>query len=480
MHDSLAIDFNEVEYSYLPGLKPLSQISFGIKKGERVCLLGRNGSGKSTLLRLAAGLLQPQHGEISIDGISTGDVRMIKQIRSKVGFIFQNPEDQIISTTVESDVAFALENLAVPTEEMKGRVSSVLERFAISHLTKRHPMTLSAGEKQRLALASMMVVKPEILLLDEPTSFLDARGKRLLFDTVFDDHMKTILAATQYPGEVDKYERVIFLDSHGIVFDGPSGGFKNTSFWSDMNTGESRKAWNPEEANHSETGALTHAPKSNDNRAAIIVRELSFEFESNRSVFQGLNLEIPRNKITAITGDSGCGKTTLALLLTGLIKPNRGVILVGQDLSDPDAQSTGQVAVIFQFPESSFFAETVFEEVAFGVKDLKLSRDELKQRVADSLRLVGLSHEEFASRNPFTLSAGEQRRVAIAAVLIMDRLIVIFDETAIGLDWEGRRAIGELLQNLKRSGKTIILMTHDLDFVERHADLLIRIGENHS
>jgi energy-coupling factor transport system ATP-binding protein len=448
------IAFDNVCFAYPSGERILDGVSLQIQPGDLVCLLGRNGSGKSTLLKLAAGILLPQQGEVLIDGISTRDTRKIKEIRSKVGFIFQNPEDQIIATKVESDIAFALENLATEQQSMRERVRSAAERFELTNLLQRHPAALSAGEKQSVALASVMVVQPQILLLDEPTSFLDRRGKQRLFETIFNEPAATVLAATQYPSEIARYDRVIMLDDHRVVFDGSREQFQGYP-----------APWNQQ----SSAPQPTSSAKS---QSEIMVADVSFTYPPHTRALAGVSLTIPIGRITAVLGDSGSGKTTLALLVAGLLKPESGeILLAGKRLE------SSHVALLFQFPESGFFAETVHDEIAFGIKALSLSNDAVVEKVRDSLHDVGLSYEEFRNRNPFTLSAGEKRRVAIASVLIMDRPVMIFDEATLGLDWEGRRAMVTLVQNLRQSGRTIILMTHDSDFVLEVADYVVTMDQ---
>jgi energy-coupling factor transport system ATP-binding protein len=199
---------------------------------------------------------------------------------------------------------------------------------------------------------------------------------------------------------------------------------------------------------------------------------VSFGYSHGQRVIDGLNIGVLPGRITAVMGDSGCGKTTLALLLAGLVKPSGGVIrLGGKEVGEKELSR--QVAVLFQFPETGFFADSVLEEVAFGIRDLQLNRKEIEQKVRGALCMVGLDFDTFASRNPFLLSAGERRRVAIASALIMERPIILFDETTLGLDWEGRKTIVQLLQDLKAADKTIVLMTHDVEFAAQTAENIV-------
>jgi energy-coupling factor transporter ATP-binding protein EcfA2 len=453
-----------VSFAYQDGSRIIENLSLSIQRGERVCLLGRNGSGKSTLLRLIAGLLTPTAGEISVNGISTTDQKRQREQRRQIGFIFQNPEDQIIATTVETDIAFALENFGIAQDIMRRKVGEYAERFELTVLLKRHPLMLSAGEKQRTALASVLVMQAQVLLLDEPTSFLDYRGRQRLLTAVFAERSYTIVAATQYAHEVEQYDRVVFLDQGRMQFVGSYNEFAQTEHWKQMTTIASART-----ADSARTNMPVDISSSHIRRTKLEMCNVSFSYSHGQRVIDNLSLRVAPERITAIMGDSGCGKTTLALLLAGLVEPNAGEIRMGEErLSSKELIQ--QVAVLFQFPETGFFADSVLEEVAFGIRDLQLNSSETEQKVRKALDLVGLDFDMFTGRNPFMLSAGERRRVAIASTLIMERPAILFDEATLGLDWESRQMMVRLLHDLKNSGKTIVLMTHDVEFVAQSAD----------
>ncbi len=451
------IRLDGVNFAYQSGSPFLENLTLSVQRGERVCLLGRNGSGKSTLLKLIAGLLQPTAGEVRVNGISTTDRERQEELRREVGFVFQNPEDQIIATTVEGDIAFSLENLGVEQIIMRRAVSEQANKFELVELLQRHPLTLSAGEKQRTALAAVMVTHPGILLLDEPTSFLDYGGRQRLLATAFGERSYTIVGATQYIQEIERYNHVVFLDEGHLIFVGSSDEFVQTEHWRQITAGSGVRA-------------MERVKHSSSRRSTLLeMHNVSYAYSDGRKVIDGLNLQIASDRITAMMGDSGCGKTTLALLLAGLVKPTAGAIrLCGEETSANELSK--QVAVLFQFPETSFFADSVLEEVAFGIRDQRLKSGETQDKVRNVLSLVGLDFQTVSGRNPFALSAGERRRVAIASVLVMERPIVVFDETTLGLDWEGRLAMVRLLQELKAAGKTIVLMTHDTEFAAQTAD----------
>ena len=459
------IVFKDVSFAYSARQRVVCNLSVTINKGEKVCLLGLNGSGKSTLLKLAAGLLMPGNGHVLIDGDATDDQRAALKVRSQVGFIFQNPQDQIVATTIESDIAFTLENLAFPPDVMKKRVEEMAQRFGLIDLLKRHPEAISAGEEQRTALAGTLAPSPSILLLDEPTSFLDYAGKERLREILFTD-ATTILAATQFPSEALQFERVLLLDQGQLVFDGSADALFTSQTWQQLKT-DSDAIQTTKKKQYS-ASAIGDRKESN----VIEAENVSFSYQAGTDAVREIDLAVSTGEIIAIVGSSGSGKSSLGLLLSGLLTPTAGIIRY------PSNQEGDRlVGYLMQFPERQFFADNVHDEVAFGIESEQLPVNESKARVADSLALVGLNYDSFAVRSPFTLSGGEQRRLALASLLVMNRPILILDEPTASLDWQGTQQLLELLHHLRRSGKTILILSHDLDFVSRVADRLILLDK---
>lgn len=420
------IELKNLSFSYGGGEPVLSEISSTIATGEKVCLLGLNGSGKSTLLKLCAGLLQPTSGELSF---------LPEEPLS--GFVFQSPDDQIIGSSVREDIGFTLQNLQVSKAELKSRIDAAARDFHLLDKLSAAPEELSAGEKQRLALAGVLITNPRILLIDEPTSYLDSDGKARLHDTI-GSTSATVLAATQFPHEADDFDRVIFLQRGRVAFDGDPSAFWSSKF--------------------SPAPLTLPEPRADADGAVMLeTRGIYHSYDDSTAIIADFSHSFRSHNITAVMGPSGSGKTTLALILAGLIRPTRGEIL---------RNTKTKTGLLLQFPEHNFFADTVFDEVAFAARNHGLSEPEVAERVGGSLRQVGLDADDFSKRNPFTLSAGEQRRVAIAAVLVMDCDFYIFDEITCGLDWEGRQLVGEMLVELARKGKGIVLCGHDSELVE--------------
>ena len=308
-------------------------------------------------------------------------------------------------------------------------------------------------------------------MLDEPTSFQDYGGRQRLLAAAFSDRSYTIVGATQYAQEVKQYDRVVFLDQGRLLFIGSNEEFAQTEHWQQMTTTASTRRRGSSRTNTSADATSSPVVEATSPVCGkqLEMCNVSFGYSNGPTVIDELSVRVSPGRITAVMGDSGCGKTTLALLLAGLVKLSAGVIcLDGKDASAKELSR--HVAVLFQFPETGFFADSVLEEVAFGIRDLQLGSKEIEQRVRRALEMVGLDFDTFASRNPFLLSAGERRRVAIASALIMERPIILFDETTLGLDWEGRQTMVRLLRDLKVASKTIVLMTHDVEFAAQTAD----------
>lgn len=459
------IHFTDVCFGYEASTFALRNINFSIKTGERVCLLGRNGSGKSTILKLAAGIIAPNAGEVSIAGVSTKDEKRFREQRNKVGFIFQNPDDQILTASVQSELAFTLENLKVDRHEIAKKVGESAGQFDLESLLTRHPSQLSAGEKQRLVMAATLISSPSVLILDEPTSYLDERGQRLIQETLFGARNWSLLAATQNLGEILLYDRVIFVESGEIIFDGTASEFRGTTTFADIARIES---------------SINHKAHNQSRNAPVVeLRSVCFNYPGAIDRMPSRDLSFSPRTVTAITGASGCGKTTVGLLIAGLIEPQNGEILLNGVPSSAHARLK-QVGMIFQIPEFAIFAETVFDEIAFGLRNQGIDEGAIRDKVRVALEMVGLGPDQFLERNPFTLSAGEQRLVAIASIVVLDRQVLIFDESTAALDWYGRVRVKELILRQLESGKSIIVITHDRDFAKKISSTIVIIAEDDS
>jgi len=469
------IEFKNVSYTYPDGVSAIDDISLTITSGEKVAVVGNNGSGKTTLALLVNGILKPAEGSISVNGynpISDSDRKALKRI---VSLVFQNPDNQLVATTVEREVAFSLENQNVGHPEIKERVDDALEYFGLFAYRHRLTSELSGGEKQKLALASVMVARPEILILDEPGSYLDESGKRLLdaairklLDRVDD---LTIIRITQFSHVTLDYKRLIVLkDGKALRDSNPDEIFSDADLCQQAGISIPLRyrirpsAMNLEKDDYS-NGEQTEIIKS------ISLTNISFSYDDT-DIFslKNINLNVKNTGLYGIVGPSGSGKSTLIQLMAGLLSPKEGGI--NHTGFEP---KSGTLAVSFQHPERQFFLDTVDKEIRFGAENLHLpSVDE----IADNCyNLIGLSKVKFSARDPFTLSGGEKRRLAFGTILSLVPSFIFFDEPTCGLDYEGIELFKKMAKNLRRMGVGIVIVSHYGNIIFELADEIIALND---
>ena len=493
------IHIQNIFYTYPGSVSPvINNLTLDLHEGQFVALMGANGSGKSTLLRCLNGLIQPHQGHVSIDDLSILP-QHLSHIRQKVGLVFQNPDDQIIASTVEREIAFGLENLGIPYEQMHQRVEHILHQFQLKTYQKQDPHHLSGGERQRLALASIIVMAPKYLLLDEPTSLLDPGARQDILTHLHMLHKEkniTPILVTQIPSEAAQADRIIVLDHGQIALDdSPANIFAQTDTLTQLGLqpplstqiAHSIQLPKPypltieELSNHIQTRPpiketpTPMPPTPSQNTPIISAQSLSHIYDHkmpNQTVaLNNLNIEIYPGETAVLIGPSGSGKSTFIQHLNGLLKPTSGSLTICGIHTHKQKNLTDlrkQVGLIFQFPEAQLFAETVFDDIAFGPQNLRLS--DIPSRVHQALIQVGLDPETFIKRDPLRLSGGEKRRVAIAGILAMQPQVIIFDEPTAGLDPIGAKRIEALIQAQKAQNRTTIVITHDLDLAARIAD----------
>lgn len=514
------IEIKDVSFSYKSNIsgenvKAIDGVSLDVKEGEFVCILGANGSGKSTLAKLINAQLTPQEGEIRVEGMSTIDEDKIWEIRRECGMVFQNPDNQIVTTIVEEDVAFGPENLGLPSEEIRKRVDMALEIVGMTKFKDHSPTLLSGGQKQRVAIAGILALMPDIIIFDEPTAMLDPGGRKDVLDTILKlnrEENKTILLITHFMEEAIYADRIFIFEDGKIAEVGtPKEIFKDPKkvrsygldapFAPEMEYLLGDKAMGCDSLELHEYTDCTIAklqalnvPKSQapdeektqpvepvDNDDAIVIKSLShvyspgtpFEFKA----LEGISMSIKKGDFVGVIGHTGSGKSTFIQHLNALMFPTEGEIFVeGEKISkDMDLIKLRQkVGMVFQYPEHQLFEETCFKDVAFGPKNLGLDDAEIEKRVKESLEAVGLDYEWVKDRSPFDLSGGQKRRVAIAGVLAMKPSYLILDEPTAGLDPMGRdEIIDEIKEIADREGLTVIYVTHSMDDIAAIADKIL-------
>ncbi len=428
----------DVSYSY-PDFKnsALKNVSFEIKKGEYCVILGTNGSGKSTLARIMAGFLQPTSGKVETDE------------NLLTGIVFQSPKEQVVSEIVNRDTAFGPENLGLEESEVEQRVIESLSATDLLDKAMSSTNALSLGQTQKLAVSGILALHPDLLILDEATSMLDPDSRKELLDFIDSSHRRsqTIVHITHDFNEAMKASHVVVIEKGNLIFDGGRDEFMSEKQIIQNLFGE------PIPKNLNRT-------KITSGEDVLVLENLSFSYDDNVSTIQNFNLAIKKGTLTAITGASGSGKSTVLELASGLLNPQSGTVFC-----------ENRPALALQDASSALFEAFAADDVAFGPKNLGKKGKELKNLVKNSMELAGLPFEQFADRGTYMLSGGEKRKLALAGIIALNRDVILFDEPTAGLDPKSRRNIMLQFRKLVESGKTVVFSTHrmdEADFADRH------------
>ena len=459
----------------------LSGVDLDIAPGERVLVLGPSGSGKSTLMGGLAGLLGGAEegeatGTLTVDGVAPA------QARGRVGLLMQDPEAQVVLARVGDDVAFGMENLGVPREEIWPRVEESLSAVGLSVPLDHSTTELSGGQKQRLALASILAMGPGLLLLDEPTANLDPSGVaevRAAVEAVVERTGATMVVVEH---RVDVWaplvDRVIVVADGRIAADGPLDEVLDQQ----GDALRERGIWLPGDDVAAEVGPAPEVPPASSEAAPIgRVSNLTIGYDADAPVRSGIELTIERGVSTCIVGANGAGKSTFALTLAGLLPPLEGTVEVETSdgtAGDPHEWSSkqllGRMSMVFQEPEYQFLASTVAEELAIGPRAAGMSEEEIAPLVEEHLEALGLT--KLARANPMTLSGGEKRRLSVATALISAPELLILDEPTFGQDRGTWLGLVRLLRAALARGVTLVSITHDPAFVAAMGQRVVDLG----
>ncbi|GJQ52216.1 MAG: cobalt ABC transporter ATP-binding protein [Anaerolineaceae bacterium] len=487
MTEALPLAVKDLSFRYRDRQETaIRNISFDVRAGEILLIAGASGCGKTTLIRCLNGLAPRSYkgeinGRVAVFGKDIQSWKL-SQISQKIGTALQDPERQILGTKVVNEVAFGLENLNIPREEIFQRVDEALTFLKIFHLRERETFSLSGGEKQKLALAGILAMRPSILLLDEPLASLDPASAQDALDTArfLADQGITILMVEHRVEDVlrIKPERVMLMDSGEIRYLGDAAGLFNVASFREVKLPanvivERAKAEAPPE----EINLLPGATSADSNDEAIVKFEnVAFGYESNVEVLHGLNLEIKRGDVIAVLGPNGAGKTTFVKHAIGLLKPKTGRVLVnGRDTKEISvAQIASVLGYVFQSPSHMLFAPTVREELAFGPTNLRHSDERIEMEVKEALRIVNLSDKE--NDPPLALSFGQQKRVSIAAILAMQSKILVMDEPTAGQDYQNYMNFMDSILQLP-SFEAILFITHDVDLAVIYANRVLIVND---
>ena len=511
--DYISRDEDGKEISRSPVLK---DISLSVPEGQFLAILGHNGCGKSTLAKHFNAILTPTAGKVTVAGIDTSDEERLFDIRQTVGMVFQNPDNQLVATIVEEDVAFAPENMGVPQPEIRRRVDEALKQVDMYEYREHAPHQLSGGQKQRVAIAGVIAMQPKCIVMDEPTAMLDPKGRREVMNTIHALNKEkgiTVVLITHYMDEAAQADRVVVMDGGKIIMDNvPKKIFSRVKELRAVGLDvpqvtelcdmliEKGVDISPEIIHEQECAeALFMLTKG---RSAVIPPKPEESVEDNRTVVltadkvtykysvgtpfektavDSVDLEIREGEFVGIIGHTGSGKSTLIQHFNGLVKPTSGRVLVdgadiwGRGVNIRDIRF--KVGLVFQYSEHQLFEETVAKDIAYGPKNMGLTEEEIKQRVvsaAESMDIVKL-----LNKSPFELSGGQQRRVALAGVLAMDPEVLILDEPAAGLDPKGRdKILGQIKQYHEKYGKTILLVSHSMEDIVKYAGKVLVMNKS--
>lgn len=514
----------DVTFVHAKGVVALDHVSFSIPAGKRTCIVGANGSGKSTVASILSGLTAPDEGTVTFLGttvVNDGqvDFEAYKTIRPQLGLVFQNPEDQIICSVVADDIAFGLENLQVPSDQITPLVEQQIELGTLTEFASENPQMLSGGQQQRVAISGALVMKPQILILDEPSAALDVVHRNNVMGLVEKLRAagKTIVHVTHFMDEVVSADHVIALDDGRVAFEGtPEALFEQhelveclhleepfayqvahalnnrgvvvckspsaervlselTGLLATGSRGEkggvagscddatAAVGYDDATAGYGDaTAAGCDATGSVSEAAAVSVSDVTFSYQ--KPVLKNISVNVQKGSHVAVIGSTGSGKSTLARLICALDTPDSGSLCVaGLDTRQKQNRRKlhGIVGYVMQRPERQLFAQTVAEDVAFGPTNLGLSSCDVASAVDAALELVGLSHKADAS--PFELSGGQQRLCALAGVIAMQPKVLVLDEPTSGLDPYYCSELRKIINAVLEDGCTVIELTHSME-----------------
>ncbi len=493
------ITLSHVTYTYPDQTGPaLADFSVELHPGEFVLLVGPSGAGKSTFLRSLNGLVPHFYGGQwagAIDVMGRNPVALApKGMADLVGFVFQDPEAQFVVDTVEDELAFAMENFALPQATMRKRVEEVLDQMGIAELRDRRINTLSGGEKQRVAIAAVLALQPEVLVLDEPTSQLDPQAAEevlVALRHLNEDLGLTVILSEHRLERVAQYvDRILYLPALGAapVIGEPRDVLAQLPLVPPLVELGRHLGWAPLPLTIKEGRTFARAltaqlaavplPLAGDSVTsgpeAIVARDVHYAYDGHRAL-RGASLEVRGGEFVALMGRNGSGKSTLLKQMVGLLRPDDGrVVVAGLDTRRADMdQIIRHVGYVPQHPGALLFGETLAAELAFTRRSHGLPPDS----DGDRALLARLGLDGLAGRDPRDLSGGEQQRAALAAILVAGPQIILLDEPTRGLDYAQKRSLADLLLGLKAEGKTIVMATHDVELAAACADRVALLAE---
>jgi len=517
MHGAMAevvIELDNISFQYPDGTVALRGINLQVERGGCIAVLGANGSGKTTLLHILTGIIPhllagQVSGRASVMGFDVVGANL-RDIAQHLAIVQQDPETQILFGTVEAECAFAPSNFGLPREEIKERIEWGLELVGLAGFQKRSPGTLSYGQKQRLAIAAALAMKPEVLLLDEPFADIDPSGRKQILSALVRlkrENGLTIVVTTHdlsQVAEIVDYVLLLSVTGEALAFDHPREVIKRLDLLNKarinvapvtrlaMRIGAQQLPLTVDECCdlllNSWDGNLAKvigaeissnirgvSPRHR-NDVVIETVDLHYAYPRGQAALRDINLRISKGDFVGVVGPNGSGKTTLLKHLVGLLRPLRGkVLLNGQDLRRLTiGEISKEVGILLQNPDHQLLYEnTVFDEIAYGLR--QLGAEQVDRRVKKAAAVVGL--EEKQDLYPGKLSSGERTKLILASIIALEPEVIILDEPFFGQDYFGRAHLAQILKSLNERGHTIIVVTHNLDVISEYADRWIVLFE---
>lgn len=486
------IEFRNVSYSKNNNMI-LENISFSLKKNKYNVIIGKNGSGKSTILKLIVGIEKISGGKIFIDNEELVYKRdELYKIRKKTGIVFQESNEYIIGETVAESLIFGMENNRIPLEKMKENMDKYIKLFQLENIIDKKTVNLSGGEKQKVALAGAVITEPEIILLDEVTEMWDKATKDKMNGIIeeFLKDGKTVVSVTHNPEEIKRSDNIVFITEEGKIVTGKSEEI-NKIIEKKENT----------EINHeviSEYSADLTKISLKEEEIKVKIKDISYYYEKERKIIDSFSVNIPKNSITAITGKSGTGKTTLIEIISGLAflgenfsgkigynfrnenkEKEDEKLLLYKNISERELyEIRKRMGIVFQNTGEQFFSGTVLEELEYNItKKYKIKNrksKELNDKIKEIAELFGYD-EKFLMKSPFVLSGGEKKMLGLALAVCLEPEILILDEPTGALDYNMTIKFMQIVEKTKKNGTTVILVTHDENIVKQYSDYILKM-----
>jgi energy-coupling factor transport system ATP-binding protein len=501
MTEEAAVRCEDLKFAYDEGAPEILRgCSITIPRNSYTIIAGPSGAGKSTFARTLNNIIPlfyrgPFSGKRWIAGEAL-EKQSIASMALRIGMVFQDFEHQLFSTDSQHELAFGLENFGIPHDEMKKRMEELSEKFGIKHLLNREPLSLSGGEKQKLAIASVMAYRPQILLLDEPTTDLDPESRQFILQAVpkLRDWVETIIVIDHESDQFAGTDR-IFLFRDGIIqAEGPPEQILTNSSLLEANsiapieTVKVQDSFQKQPAllNNSQLEVLFKGyklepipvPQRVNSAPVLEVSDVTFRYKDQETAaLETVSLEIRKGEFAGIIGRNGSGKSTLLRHLNGLQLPQQGTIrILGKDVREWKHQELARkVGLVFQNPDHQIFESTVRREIEFGPRQFGFNEEEVKKATDRAIEIMDLA--ERVEHDPFQLSKGERQRVAVASILSIRPEILILDEPTTGLDYRQQKYLMDLLRELNREGTTIVIVTHALKLVVDYCNYSILLSQ---